>query len=166
MKPGIVIGIVLFSVIGAASCAQTKYGIRKADAFFSEHLPGNIRADSDGNPVYQPPDTIYTIYLETYGDSIKWIAAWRNGQSFSVIATIVTGLPPEIGKNKQTKEKIVLMSEKGDELWLLQLNKSESSTKPPVSAAEGAIILKGKSGNKTIIHVLNSQTELTIPPSV
>jgi hypothetical protein len=155
-----------FLLISIISCAQSKYGIRKVDAFFSEHLPGNIPVDSDGNSLYPGPDTINTIYLETKGVSIKWIAAWKNGKSFSVVTTAIEETPFEAGVNKLSDKKIILKPAAGNKLWLLQLVKDETPSKSPVKAKPGEIILKGKSGKNTIIQKINSQTELASLPSV
>ena len=162
-KAIISIGILLIST---GSYAQSKYGIRKVDAFFSEHLPGNIPVDINGNSLYHGPDTVNTIYVETKGASIRWIAAWRDGKSFTVNTLAIKDTPFEVGSNKISNEKIILNPAAGNKLWLLQLVKKESSSKPPVKMRNGEIILQGKSGRNVFIQRISSQTELATIPSV
>jgi hypothetical protein len=165
MKYGLIIFTCLFC-ISIASSSQSNYGIRRTDAFFTEHMPGNIRVDDNGQPVFHGPDTITTIYIETTGSPIKWIAAWKDGKSFSVIATAINERPFEVGVNKINNKKIILKPRKGNKLWLLQLEKKETSSKPPVKTKRGEIILQGRSGGKLFIQKINSQTELDSLPSV
>ena len=153
-------------LISMDSCAQSKYGIRKTDAFFTERLPGNIPVDENGRSLYHGPDTINTVYLETRGASIKWIAAWKDGRSFSIITLAIKNTPFEVGINKITNKKILLKPSPGNKLWLLELQKTETSSKPPVKMKTGGIILQGRSGGKIFIQRIGSQTELTSIPSV
>src|SRR6185295_3874961 len=90
------IGLLLITL---ASGAQSKYGIRRTDAFFTEHMPGNIRANDNGEPAFHGPDTITTIYIETTSNAIKWITAWKDGKSFSVSTTAINERPYEVGVN-------------------------------------------------------------------
>jgi hypothetical protein len=153
-------------LITIVSGAQSNYGIRRTDAFFTEHLPGNIPVDEQGHSLYHGPDTINTVYVETKGTPAKWIAAWKNGSSFSVIVTAITEIPYEVGVDKYNNQKVVLQPAKGNKLWLLQFEKKEIPLKPPVKMKAGEIILQGRSGKRTFIQRISSQIELAAIPSV
>jgi hypothetical protein len=153
-------------LISLNSCAQQKYGIRKADAFFSEHLPGNIRVDREGNSLYHGPAIVNTIYIETKGSPVKWIVAWKGGQSFSVVTTEIKERPFEAGTEKETNEKILLKPAPGNKLWQLVLVKDETSSKVPSKIKSARIILQGKWGGKKIYQKIDRQVELAAVPSV
>ena len=157
---------ILLFCTSTTSFAQSKYGIRKINSFFIEHVPGNIRADSVGNPIFQGPDTIHTVYVETGSNTIKWIAAWKDGKSFSVITTAINERPFVVGVNSRTNEKIILKPAKGNKLWLLQFDKKATSSKPPVKPKRGEIILQGRSAGKLFIQRVGRSTELETIPSV
>ena len=156
-------GLLLLCLV---SGAQSSYGVRKVNAFFSEHLPGIIPVDNDGNSSYHGPDTIHTIYIETNGAFIKWTGAWKDGKSFSVNTVAITDIPFEAGINKIDNKKVLLKPAAGNKLWLLELQQKEHSSKPPVKIRPGEIILQGKTGRQTIIQRISSQTELASIPSV
>jgi hypothetical protein len=155
-----------FFLISIVSGAQQNYGIKKVDAFFKEHLPGNIPVDADGNSLYHGPDTIYTIYIETKGNSPDWTTAWKNSRSFSISTTIIKETPFEVGISKLTNKKIILKPAPGNKLWLLELEKNSISSKPPVKTKRGEIILQEKSGKKIVIRRISRLTELAVLPSV
>ena len=165
MKYGLII-LTFLCCFSIASSAQLKYGIRKANAFFTEWTPGTIRANDNGDPEFQGPDTINTIYIETTGGPIKWISAWKDGKSFSVTTTIIHDRPVEVGVNRANNAKVTLRPQKGNQLWLLQLEKKGTSSKPPVRAKKGEIILQGKYGGKLFIKKITSQIGLESLPSV
>src|SRR6185503_2163391 len=165
MKYGPIIFICLCCT-SVASSAQSKYGIRRTDAFLTERTPGTIRANDNGDPEFQGPDTINTIYIETTGGPIKWISAWKDGKSFSVTTTIIHDRPVEVGVNRANNAKVTLRPQKGNQLWLLQLEKKGTSSKPPVRAKKGEIILQGKYGGKLFIQKITSQIGLESLPSV
>jgi hypothetical protein len=151
--------------ISFVTSAQSTNGIRRADAFFVERMPGNIRADESGKEVVLKPDTIHSIYLESGGSLIKWTSAWKDGQRYSITSLAMNDTPVEIGISKSTNEKIILKPGGRNKLWLLQLTKTTAS-KLPVKAKKGEIILQGRAGKKTIIHRISRETELEPIPSV
>ncbi len=153
-------------LISLISCAQQKHGIRKIDAYFSMHTPGNIPVDSDGNSLYHGPTVVNVIYIETKGDPVKWVAAWKDGESFSVTTTEITERPFEVGMSKERNEKISLTPASGNKLWQVVLAKDEKLEKAPVEAKAGEIILRGKYGRKIFVQKIGKQIELEEMPSV
>ena len=148
-----------------ASCGQSKNVVRKTYAFYTEHLPGTIMKDDEGRPVNPPRDTIYTVYVETGTTDIKWLEAWTNGQSFSIIATPMAG-NQEVGTTKWSDKKIIVKPSAGNKLWLLQLQKAEVSSKAPAAMKSGEIILRGRTGKKTFTQKISPPVELAGIPSV
>ena len=157
--------LVCFSFLGIGSIAQSPYGIRRVDAFFTERMPGIIRADDNDKEVPFRPDTITTIYIEFSGTPVKWITAWKDGRTYSIMATAINERPVDIGVNKHTNAKIVLRPAGRNSLWLLHLS-GTVVTKPPVKPRPGEIILLGRQGKKTITYRIGSQVELESIPSV
>jgi hypothetical protein len=148
-----------------ASCGQSKNIVRKTHAFYTEHLPGTIMKDDEGRPVNPRRDTIYTVYVETGNTVIKWLEAWTNGQSFTIIATPVAG-KQEVGTTTSGDKKITVEPAAGNKLWLLQLQKAEVSSKAPAAMKSGEIILRGKTGKKTFTQKIGPPVELAAIPSV
>ncbi|HMD00156.1 MAG TPA: hypothetical protein VKH37_08375, partial [Ferruginibacter sp.] len=74
--------IICFSLVSICSAAQSTYGIRRADAFFMERIPGVIRADDNDKEVPFKPDTVTTIYIEFSGKPVRWIKAWKDGKTY------------------------------------------------------------------------------------
>ena len=158
-------------LISLLLCSPISFGqwftiIKRTDAFFVLHQPGMIPVDAEGNALSSGPDTINTVYVETSNNNIKWIGAWKNGKSFSILATEIKDSTFEVGTGKDSDQKIILKPARGNHLWQLQLIPERTGSKAPVKAKRGELILKSKYKRNTIIQQIKSQIELASLPSV
>ncbi|HEY6062895.1 MAG TPA: hypothetical protein VIV35_04770 [Chitinophagaceae bacterium] len=154
----------LFSA-GFVCSAQTKYGIKNIYAYYTEHLPGIIPVDKDGNSLYKGPDTLNTVYIEANSNPVQWKQAWKNGKVYSINTTLITTIPFEAGTKKMNDEKILLTVAKGCQLWQLTLVPAKMKPGLPKKLKPGEIMLQGNYAGKTISQKITGQTELLSLPS-
>jgi hypothetical protein len=155
---------VILCWFGTGGFTQEKKVVRRADAFFVEWMPGNIRSSDDQKEVPLRPDTLYSIYVEL-SSPVKWIAAWKDGRKYSIKAIKINDKRMEVGVQKSTNKKIIVTAGAANKLWMLQLNR-QGSGGPPAKLAKGQILLQGKSGQSTFIYRIKQQVELETVPSV
>lgn len=153
-------------ICSLTGCAQGKYGIMKIDAFWTEHIPGTIPVDANGQSLYNGPDTLYSIYLETNGRKVEWDKAWKNGKAYSIVTTLITTYPHDAGFEKATGKKNILIPAKGNQLWVLHLAPIDQKTTVPAYLKTGQMIIQGKYGSKIITQIIKKETELSTLPSV
>lgn len=150
--------------INLFACAQSKPAVKNIYATYTEHLPGNIPVDRNGNTI-STRDTLNVIYIETTSEKIQWNIAWKNDKNYSILATLITS-PFDAGVNKITNKKMILRSAKGNKLWQLQLVPGEKKSSAPFNILPGEIILQGIYHGEKITLKIAKQTELSSMPSV
>ena|SRR6185369_6221572 len=154
-------------LFSASLFAQTNYGIKKIYAYYEEHMPGNIPVGEDGKPLKKYPTVIHHVFIETTAKTkIDWKTAWKDGKSFSITKTEMTSFPVELGKEKSGEKEVRISPVKGNKLWQLQLNLQDKTTKSPIKAKEGEIILQGIYNGKKIYKRIEKEIELYVIPSV
>lgn len=158
--------LLLFLLLSLSSCAQSKSVIRKQYAFYTEHLPGNIRADENGNELPFKPDTVIVVYLETTTKSITLDTAWKNGACYKITAQLINLLPFEIGTAINANKKIVLGVAKGNFLWQLYLQPLNKALPNQQIIKGNEILIKGKYKGKKITRKIASPIQLVAIPSV
>ena len=157
---------IVFILTALTSCGQGKYGISKTHAFYTERIAGTVMVDGEGRQLPARRDTTYTIYVETNNTNIKWLKAWIKGQSFTVQAKSMGSDRVEAGVEKYGERKFVLKPAAGHQLWLLQLQSDNVSSKSPSGIKSGEIIVQGRSGKKTFTFKISPMVELEGLPSV
>ncbi len=153
-------------IIAFSSCAQSKNGIKKINAFYAIRIPGNIPADEKGNEYANVIDTIHTIYIELSGKKIEWTQAWIENKVYDIVPALISQTSLEVGVDKLTLQNIVLIPSKGNSLWQLVLVPLKQTGIAPQKIKPGEILLKGKFGRTIIYQRIESQTMLQLPPSV
>ncbi|MBI5371511.1 MAG: hypothetical protein HZA79_05735 [Sphingobacteriales bacterium] len=148
------------------ACSQAKPVIRKSYGYYSERLPGNIPADSNGNPLPGfGPDTTYTIYMETATADLGWDTAWVGEKTFSILAQRLPGRVIEAGMEKNRSQPAIIRAGKGTVLWRLDLIPQEPAPEKPGIPGRQIIIKVRKDKKQFEIHI-DSLVELQVPPSV
>jgi len=154
-------------LISSLSFCQTNYGIKKLYAYYEERMPGNIAVGEDGRATKKYPTVEHHIYVETTSKTrIQWKAAWKDGKSFTLSSTEVNEFPAVPGKRKLDMENIEITPSKGNKLWKIEFTADSRSTKPPVKAKKGELILQGIYNGKKIYKRIKVEIELYSPPSV
>ena len=163
MKYFFICGLLLIHVL---SNGQKKYGIVNLYAFCSEQGRGNIPVDKDGNPMYNGPDTLYRVYVETKksADPIHWKLAWVNGRTYTLAGKFIVTTALEIGFTKINHEKIILKTVAGNILWNLQLLTNERTIALPQKTQPGEILMQGIYKNKNVLLKIDKLIVLQLPP--
>ncbi len=158
--------VVYLLAVQFTACVQTHSLVRRADAFYTIRLPGNIAVDENGNRLPARIDTITVIYLETTTKHISWDTAWTVGKTYRIIAEPIVQTPFEAGISKQGRQKIILRPIKRNYLWQLQLLLFEQNSASPQPIRKDQIIFRGRYKGKTIIKKTDELVELKAIPSV
>ena len=148
------------------SCSQSRYSIRKINAFFTVKLPGNIPVDENGKSLFKGPDTLITVYAEISGRAPDWKTAWQNDKCYNIYASLVSQMPFEAGTNAKNGKKVLLTPAAGNKLWQLTLELSNHKMAAPVKLKTGDLLLSGKYLNKIFFNKIDSIVHLTTYPSV
>jgi hypothetical protein len=148
------------------SCSQSRYAIKKINAFYIVKMPGNIPVDENGNSLFKGPDTLITIYAEISGIGPEWKTAWRNDKTYTVHASLVSQTPYEAGTKESDGKKVMLTPAFGNKLWQLTLMVNKNEIKLPQKLKPGELLLSGKFMGKIIYKKIVSLVQLTTFPSV
>ena len=124
--------------------------------------PGTIAVDDNGRPLHAHRDTVFSLYVETKNNAVKWERAWKNGRSFTLIPFKITG-KEIVGPAKSGDKKIEMAAGNGNTLWKLELADDLQKQKPPKPATPDGILLKAKNGNQLLYIEIKSLTELASP---
>jgi hypothetical protein len=158
--------ILLLSSHSLISCSQSRYSIRKINAFLMVKMPGNIPVDENGKSLFNGPDTLITIYIEISGKEPEWKTAWYNNSSYAVSSSLISQTTYEAGTKKTDGKKVILKPAAGNKLWQLILQRDNDKIKIPQKIRSGEILLSGKYRDKNFLYKINSLFQLTTPPSV
>jgi hypothetical protein len=145
------------------SCAQTKSIISKARLVYYMPATGNIRVDSNGEPITVKIDTVFTVYVESSTRNITWLNAIGNGRQYKIYSNVITQTPVKAGLQKSNNQLLFIQPSAGFILWelrLLPLNNTpalQNTTTPWVLQS----IFKGKIINTPV----NQITALTPAPA-
>jgi hypothetical protein len=159
------LGIYILVCTSLYSCAQSKHLIRDAQATYMVHIPGNIATDREGNPI-NATDTVFTVYIQTAQQDIKWIYARKGGKKYSISKTLIEEPSFEAGINKITGGKIVLKATGNNSWWKLQLLRADSLNMAPLITLPAQIILHGTYHGKKLVEKIERQSEVLAIPSV
>jgi hypothetical protein len=149
-----------FSLLGA--CGQSNKDVIKACGYFMIPTPGTIAVDDNGRPLNPFRDTVFTLYVETKSNSIKWERAWKGGRSFNVIPLKI-GQGEIVGKSKTGEKKVEASAGKGNTLWKLELADDTQKQKAPKPASHRGILLKAMNGKRPLYIEIKSLVELSSP---
>jgi hypothetical protein len=158
--------ILFFATVCLTSIAQTKYNIKKVNAFYTVRMPGNIPVDDNGHPLRHYPDTAHVIYIETFKAAPVWKRAWINGKAFSVSLINTSSTAIEVGAINENGKMIKLIPQKGNKIAQLELSSSSQPTKQPKKTRKNEILLQGIFNKQTIYITICCETKLYSPPSV
>lgn len=153
-----------FLSTGFFACAQSKYSIKNIYAFYKVHLPGNIAVTEHGDEI-PSKDTVNLIYFESPYKDIRWINAWKNGKTFTILPTLIDSGSYDIGTRKTTNENIIIHATVGNKLWQLQLIISDGTIPPPLKILQDEILLEGTYHGKKIFRMVKNPVELNSMPS-
>lgn len=152
----------VFLVTVFAGCNTPNKIVKKTYAYTSIRMPGTIPVDENGKPLYKGPDTSTLVFVETVRDGIIWEHAWYGNRSFNVNSVRVDNVPVELGINKTTGEKIMLMPMNDGQLWQLLLEPSAYLVTPE-ELKQGEVLLEGKYKDKKFTKKISGITELSGP---
>jgi hypothetical protein len=148
--------------VSLGSCAQNKLGIVKAHAYRQLNMPGTIPVGDE----HKGPDTVYRVYVETRaGINFNCIGAQIGQISYKILSSKVSP-PINIGISEETGEAALVTAKKGNNLWQLNLEKSEpiKLTKNYVGGSKNIVTLKLRYKKKNytypISHISVLQPEL------
>lgn len=167
LKPLHQLVTLLFCCLFFSSCAQQKKIIKQVHAYYSEKVPGIIRADENGNPLPFKIDTVIVVYIETTSKAIVWDSAWDNKNQFKIISQLIETNSYEAGYKKGTTEKVVITVDPEHFLYQLYLQPVDIKQSLKQSSVEiKELILKGTFKSKTILQKTGKMQELEGNPSV
>jgi hypothetical protein len=150
------------------SCAQTNTIVKKVYSFYTEHTPGNIAVDQNGNELTARLDTAIQVYVEASVKNITWDTAWLNNKSYLIITQLVTQDSIDAGIKKDESTRAVIRVKKGYYLWQLYLQplfKTENN-KYKKMKVENEILLKGKYKGMIFLQKAGKPVQLETIPSV
>lgn len=156
--------VIVLALSSLYCSAQTDCSIVRVYAFSKEIFPGIVRNGMQGNPLTHGPNILNIIYLEISGNEIpKWDSAGKNGNAYNVTVTAINQDTVDLGKTKDNREAFIIISEKGNHLFRLDLSPVKTSdTDSSVTAiqSEGKFILKGKFNRKKMTLKIDQETAL------
>jgi hypothetical protein len=124
------IGFFLGSILFLLSCRSTNKVIKQTHAFSVTLYPGIVAVDEHGKELPSSSQTKYLVYAVTGSDKIKWDTAWINGRVYTINAEKINPSPVfEVGIDKQTGNKIAIITGETENLYLLHLNPVSITTK-------------------------------------
>jgi hypothetical protein len=148
-------------------CAQSKSIVKKAQAYYTERLPGNIPVYPNGQE--RPGkliDTIYVVYVETSSAQVSWETADKNGRFFNIVASLQNQDTVNVGLRKDNNDPVIIIRNKGRYLWRLDLVPDDSRPRTKSGSGKAGILIKGKHQGKGIKQLVENPVELYTPPSV
>jgi hypothetical protein len=153
--------LLLFNLHGYG---QANYGVVHSYAFSKEIFPGILPIDIRGKSVVQKSNISNIIFLETTGNRIfLWKNARKDGKLFGITATEIKQDTVNLGKTRTNEDAVIILSEKGDRLFRLDLYPKKFSEKDSSSLeieTAGKIILTGEYKDKKITLEIDHQREL------
>jgi hypothetical protein len=158
--------IIVLLPVSLVACAQSKTVIKKVHSFYTERMPGNIRADQNGEPLEMKPDTAFIVYVELSSKLITWDSAWKNDRVYLIIAQLISPTPFDAGTTKMDNRKIIIAPAKGNYLWQLYLQPLKELRTAPQTLKESEILLKGKFKRRSILQKAENPVALQTIPSV
>ncbi len=154
--------------ISLFSCAQSNTIVKKVYSFYTEHTPGNIAVDQNGNELTARVDTAIQVYVEASAKNIIWDTAWFNNRSYLIITQLVTRDSIDAGIKKDEGKHAVIKGKKGTYIWQLYLQplfKTENY-KYKKMEVENEILLKGKYKGMILLQKAGKPVQLETIPSV
>ncbi|RXK57592.1 hypothetical protein ESA94_20555 [Lacibacter luteus] len=149
-RPVIVSILFLFSFLQLliSSCNTEKKLVKKVYAFQSPRQQGNIPVDPSGNELPLLPDTFYTAYVVTVKKVTRFDSAWYRGKRFSVSANLITGNSAEVGLEKGSLTKpLLITTENTSALYSLQLTVDRSAISPQ-KTEDGVMLIRFFKGKR------------------
>ena len=155
--------IAILLLAALENCSAQIFKIKKAVAFYSISIPGMAHTDINGNRINPKPITERQIYFETNYkskpniDSILYNGIAYTGTLDTVKDTIIT-----VGINSKTGKPIILIPQKGNSVWVINLNQPTNEVDLS-NTSINTIILKCKLGKNTIKQVITKEVQLNTP---
>lgn len=147
--------------------AQSGSVVKKAYAFYTVQLPGNIAVNANGVEEPVKTDTAFFIYLETASTLIKWDTAWMNERCFLMTTQNITKQKTvSAGTVKNTGKKVIITAAKNNVIWQLYLQPLDLQKRAPKKTVRNKILLKGKYRGKDIYQKVDQPEQLETMPSV
>ena len=142
-------------------CGQTNKQLVRAQGYFTVPTRGTIAVDDNGRPLDPGRDSVFVLIVETKSNAIKWERAWKDGRSFSLLVSKISG-KETLGRSR-AGENIEMAPGKGNTLWKIELADDAQKRKAPERMAHHDILVQAKSGNKSFFISIKSITELASP---
>ncbi len=157
--------------IGCAASAQIKNGVIKSAAFFTEHSPGNIAVDENGNELGPRITIALQVFLEVKKDeNFIWDTAWYNQKAYTIQSFKITEKKINVGVLSATGEPAFINTKSNN--ILLQLNfmpidepVKENNSKN-LQTPEKNIVITGKYKGIAFSHNAGVPAQLEAIPSM
>ncbi len=148
------------------ACSQSKKMVSETYGFYSERQPGNIPVDPSGNPLPEfGVDTLFTVYVTSSGQELKWDSAWSGNKVYTIVATRLEEPVIEAGKEKEDNQPLIIRAGKGLVIWRLDFVPAD-----PMPTWQGdnikGVQIKGEKAGKPFEIRIEKLVELRVPPSV
>lgn len=153
--------LLLLIMIGSALIVHGQPGciLKKAYAYFTQNMPGNIFRDDKGNPVRPEPDIERTIYIETSGNKMPVLEkVLYNTVPMRTIISRIDGPTLRPGKLFLDGKDILITCKPGNMIWKIDPEVITGNKIVPVGCSH--IIIRIRSGRKSCQLSLKQETEL------
>lgn len=156
------VGIVILIINVLAFVPKNNCVIKKVYAFYTINTGGNIAVDVEGKPLQSNVNVLYTIFVETNSNAIKWDSVQIGEIRYAISSSSIEYFSPlTIGKLKNMEKDYTVIPQKGNHLSKLEIQGDELINES--SSKYKQFILIGKCKKKAISFVINDIKELEAP---
>ena len=135
-----------------------KYGVQQCYFFSKAEFTGTVMIDDDGKKKSKNSWYNHFIYIETKGNSSpQWKSLYYKNKYYKITTNFVKDSLIVIGKNIDNNKDVIVRSQKGNKLWLLNIDSLQSN----ITNTPFFLILNGeKNKSKIQLKILQKVIEL------
>lgn len=146
-------------------CSRATKIILSSQAFYSEQTAGTVRADEFGNEVQKKTDTVFVVFIETSNDQFSVDSVWYKGRSFAVSVTQIPQKQFEVGLEKGSLSKTVIVAARNSAFLLRLQVKPVAAADPPKPVGSDSVLIRIKTANRFSYHLTKGFQEIAQFPS-
>lgn len=155
--------LLLLCCSSALAFTQVSSPIKRAYAFYTLSMPGNVFTDDKGNTVPPVASLSRTIYFECSGTQMPVITGIQYCNTLQKTElTRMPGTTVIVGKHIETGKDYAINGRKGFTMWKIDIYPADDAK--TVKGDCKLIIIKSKSGGRLSRCYLYSETELMPMP--